>query len=170
MVAFRGYGDTDPYAWYDFGMNPDHPPGDAVALELGRNEVLVRVRGGVYSSAGSSHGSQRYRLQVTLLTTTRNRVRGVVFDLDGTLYDNEMPIGRSGKRYGEAARNLATVTFPHQYHVEGARRSGRERQQPLVPAAEPARCRRGAWSTLRRDVGKPLWSWPRVAELPAKLA
>ncbi len=49
---FRGYGDTDPYAWYDFGMNPDHPPGDAVALELGRNEVLVRVRDGVYSSAG----------------------------------------------------------------------------------------------------------------------
>ena len=50
---FRGYGDRDTFAWYDFGKNPDHPPtGGSDSLQPGVNHVLVRVRGGQYATGG----------------------------------------------------------------------------------------------------------------------
>ena len=51
---FEGYSYDDRYAWYDFGLNPDHPPSPYTGLELtpGANHVLIRVRGGSYASGG----------------------------------------------------------------------------------------------------------------------
>lgn len=41
------------YAWYDFWRNPDHDGRRIpVRLEAGMNELVLRVRGGVYASGG----------------------------------------------------------------------------------------------------------------------
>ena len=90
---FRGYGDTDPYAWYDFGMNPDHPPGGRGRARAGPQRGSRQgSRWRVFVGRLLRTGRNGIAFRLALLTTTRNRVRGVVFDLDGTLYDNEMPI------------------------------------------------------------------------------
>ena len=51
---FEGYSEGERYAWYDFGVNPDHPPTPytELPLEPGTNHVLIRVRGGIYSTGG----------------------------------------------------------------------------------------------------------------------
>lgn len=51
---FAGYSEGERYAWYDFGVNPDHPPTSYTELPLapGANQVLIRVRGGIYSTGG----------------------------------------------------------------------------------------------------------------------
>lgn len=51
---FEGYSEEDRYGWHDFGLNPDHPPSPYTEqpLEPGTNHVLVRVRGGIYATAG----------------------------------------------------------------------------------------------------------------------
>jgi hypothetical protein len=51
---FEGYSEEDRYGWYDFGVNPDHPPSPYTEqpLEAGTNHVLIRVRGGIYATAG----------------------------------------------------------------------------------------------------------------------
>ncbi len=51
---FEGYSEGERYAWYDFGANPDHPPSPytELPLEPGTNHVLIRVRGGIYSTGG----------------------------------------------------------------------------------------------------------------------
>jgi hypothetical protein len=50
--TFVGYDSRDPYAWYDFGDNPDHPRSMGLPLLEGTNHVLVRVRGGIYATGG----------------------------------------------------------------------------------------------------------------------
>jgi hypothetical protein len=49
---FEGYSYGDRNAWYDFGINPDHPPSPGTSLPLhpGDNHVLIRVRGGRYAA------------------------------------------------------------------------------------------------------------------------
>ncbi len=51
---FEGYSYADNYAWYDFSVNPDHPPSPYTSLGLvvGTNHVLIRIRGGRYASGG----------------------------------------------------------------------------------------------------------------------
>lgn len=50
--VFAGYDSRDPYAWYDFGDNPEHPRTTSLPLVQGRNHVLIRVRGGIYATGG----------------------------------------------------------------------------------------------------------------------
>ncbi|MGE0042666.1 MAG: hypothetical protein AB7H88_16245 [Vicinamibacterales bacterium] len=50
--VFQGYVSRGRTAWFDAGLNPDHPPTASVSLPPGRHEVLVRVRGGQYASGG----------------------------------------------------------------------------------------------------------------------
>ena len=51
---FEGYSEGERYAWYDFGVNPDHPPTvySELPLQPGTNHVLIRIRGGIYSTGG----------------------------------------------------------------------------------------------------------------------
>ena len=50
---FAGFGGRQPLAWFDVATNPAHR-GIQVPLDMrpGNNEVVVRVRGGVYASGG----------------------------------------------------------------------------------------------------------------------
>lgn len=50
---FHWFVDRDRRAWYDFWRNPDHE-GQRIPLELvaGGNEIVIRVRGGVYATGG----------------------------------------------------------------------------------------------------------------------
>ena len=58
---FEGYSEGERYAWYDFGVNPDHPPTPYTELPLGpgTNHVLIRIRGGIYSTGGFYAAVQR---------------------------------------------------------------------------------------------------------------
>lgn len=50
---FAGYFDRDPFAWHDFSTGPKRPAEYAsIPLLPGRNQVLVRVRGGQYATGG----------------------------------------------------------------------------------------------------------------------
>jgi hypothetical protein len=41
------------FAWFDFATNKEHPPRRlSVSLKAGRNDLVVRVRGGAYAEAG----------------------------------------------------------------------------------------------------------------------
>jgi hypothetical protein len=50
---FAGFYARGPAAWWDFFRRPDHA-GRRIPIELGagRNELVIRVRGGVYASGG----------------------------------------------------------------------------------------------------------------------
>jgi hypothetical protein len=51
--VFDGYLGRDRFAWFDFGANPEHPhTNGSVPLSPGRNNVVVRVRGGQYATGG----------------------------------------------------------------------------------------------------------------------
>lgn len=49
---FVGYLTRDTFAWHDLGRNPDHPATARMPLEPGVNDVLIRVRGGIYATGG----------------------------------------------------------------------------------------------------------------------
>lgn len=51
--AFLGFGSRQDAAWFDFPANPEHRP-RRVRLDLvpGANDIVIRVRGGVYASGG----------------------------------------------------------------------------------------------------------------------
>jgi len=49
---FDGYLTRGPVAWHDAGVNPDHPPTDAMSIGPGTHELLIRVRGGQYATGG----------------------------------------------------------------------------------------------------------------------
>lgn len=51
--AFLGFGSRQAAAWFDFTTNPEHRP-RRVRLDLvpGVNDIVIRVRGGVYASGG----------------------------------------------------------------------------------------------------------------------
>lgn len=50
---FHWFVDRDGLAWWDFWQNEDHA-GQRIPIDLvaGRNEIVIRVRGGVYASGG----------------------------------------------------------------------------------------------------------------------
>jgi hypothetical protein len=50
---FHWFVDRESRAWYDFWTNPDHE-GQRIPMRLepGQNEIVVRVRGGVYATGG----------------------------------------------------------------------------------------------------------------------
>jgi hypothetical protein len=51
--VFRGYLARDQFAWFDFERNPEHPHTSwSVPLSIGKNDVVIRVRGGQYATGG----------------------------------------------------------------------------------------------------------------------
>lgn len=51
--SFIGFAGRQEVAWWDAGVNADHPPLRAdVVLREGPNEILVRVTGGTYATGG----------------------------------------------------------------------------------------------------------------------
>ena len=51
--AFQGFVSRQEAAWFDAGRNPVHPARRVpLSLQPGRNDVVIRVRGGVYASGG----------------------------------------------------------------------------------------------------------------------
>jgi hypothetical protein len=51
--AFQAFVARQDAAWFDAGVNPKHPARRVpLSLRAGRNDIVIRVRGGVYASGG----------------------------------------------------------------------------------------------------------------------
>jgi hypothetical protein len=51
--VFQGFLPRQDAAWFDAGVNPAHPARRVpLSLRAGENDIVIRVRGGVYASGG----------------------------------------------------------------------------------------------------------------------